>query len=38
VVEGVQVVNPGSLGEAGSMAEIIVSDQGHMDCRFIDVF
>lgn len=38
VVEGVRVVNPGSLGEAGSMAEITVSGQGGMDCRFIDVF
>lgn len=38
VVEGVQVVNPGSLGEAGSLAEIIVSEQGQMDCRFMNVF
>jgi putative phosphoesterase len=38
VVEGVQLLNPGSLGESGSLAEITVSDQGDMDCRFIDVF
>jgi putative phosphoesterase len=38
VVEGVQLVNPGSLGESGSLAEITISDEGLMDCRFIDAF
>lgn len=38
VVDGVRVVNPGSLGESGSLAQITVADDGTMDCRFIDAF
>lgn len=36
VVEGVQVCNPGSLGESGSLAIITISESGAMDCDFID--
>jgi len=35
VVEGVQLVNPGSLGQSRSLA-IITVENGSMDCRFID--
>lgn len=38
VVDGTRVLNPGSLGESGSLAEITVADDGSMDCRFIDAF
>jgi len=33
---GVQLLNPGSLGEFGSLALVTVDEQGGMDCEFID--
>lgn len=36
VIEGVRLVNPGSLGESRSLAQITVEEDGSMDCRFID--
>jgi len=36
VVQGVQLINPGSLGESRSLAIITVSQDGDMDCEFID--
>jgi len=38
VIKGVQLVNPGSLGESGSLAIITVADDGSMDCEFIDAY
>lgn len=36
IIDGVQVLNPGSLGESGSLALVDVAEDGAMDCRFID--
>lgn len=36
VIEGVRLVNPGSLGESGSLAIITVDDAGGMECDFMD--
>ncbi|MBC15981.1 Phosphoesterase [Pseudodesulfovibrio profundus] len=36
VIEGVQLLNPGSLGESRSLAIVTISDDGAMDCEFID--
>lgn len=36
VREGIQLCNPGSLGESGSLAIITVADDGAMDCEFVD--
>ena len=36
VVEGVQLCNPGSLGESGSLAVVTVGDDGSLACEFID--
>ena len=36
VVEGVRLLNPGSLGESGSLALVSIHESGEMDCRFID--
>jgi len=33
---GVQLVNPGSLGESHSLAIVTVAEDGDMDCEFID--
>ena len=38
VVEGVRLLNPGSLGESGSLALVDVAADGTLDCRFVDVF
>ncbi len=35
VIEGVQLVNPGSLGESRSLA-IVTVNKGSIDCQFID--
>ncbi len=37
VVAGVQLLNPGSLGEFGSMAIVTVGKAGSLDCEFVDV-
>lgn len=37
VVEGVQMCNPGSLGESGSLALITVQDDKSMECEFVTV-
>ena len=37
IIEGVQLVNPGSLGESRSMALVTVQDDGAMSCEFLDV-
>ncbi len=37
VVEGVQLCNPGSFGESGSLALITVHDDKSMDCQFLTV-
>jgi len=36
VIEGVQLINPGSLGESRSLALINVDEKGSMTCEFID--
>lgn len=36
VVEGVRLVNPGSLGESRSLAIVTVSGDGSLECEFID--
>lgn len=36
VIEGVQLLNPGSLGESRSLAIVTVSDDGRMECEFVD--
>lgn len=36
IVEGVQLLNPGSLGEFGSLAIVTVGDDGRLDCEFVD--
>lgn len=36
VREGVQLCNPGSLGESGSLAIVSLADDGSMDCKFVD--
>ncbi|NDV19640.1 YfcE family phosphodiesterase [Pseudodesulfovibrio sp. JC047] len=38
IVEGLQLVNPGSLGESGSLALISIATDGTMQCEFVDVF
>jgi putative phosphoesterase len=38
IVEGIQLLNPGSLGESGSLALVAVEDSGTLSCEFIDVF
>lgn len=38
VIGGVQLVNPGSLGESGSLALVTVEDDKSMSCEFIDAF
>ncbi|BDQ37652.1 phosphoesterase [Pseudodesulfovibrio nedwellii] len=35
VVEGVQLLNPGSLGESGSLALVTVDKDGSMSCEFV---
>jgi len=35
VVEGVQLLNPGSLGESGSLALVTIGDDGSMECEFV---
>lgn len=37
VRNGVQMCNPGSLGESGSLAHIAVADNGSLSCRFLTV-
>ncbi|QJB55548.1 metallophosphoesterase family protein [Pseudodesulfovibrio sp. zrk46] len=36
VIEGVQLINPGSLGESRSLAIVTVEEDGSMACEFID--
>lgn len=36
IIDGVQLLNPGSLGESGSLAIVTVSENGDLDCQFID--
>jgi len=36
VVEGVQLLNPGSLGESGSLAIVTVGESNRLSCEFID--
>jgi len=36
VVEGVQLLNPGSLGESRSLAIVTVGPDGALSCEFID--
>ncbi len=36
VIDGVQLCNPGSLGESGSLAIVTVDSDGSMTCEFID--
>jgi uncharacterized protein len=36
VIEGVRLCNPGSLGEAGSLAVITIEDGCDMHCEFVD--
>jgi len=36
VVQGVQLLNPGSLGESGSLAIVTIDEDGAMDCEFVD--
>ncbi|QGY39947.1 YfcE family phosphodiesterase [Pseudodesulfovibrio cashew] len=36
IVEGVQMLNPGSLGESRSLALVTVRDDCSMECEFID--
>ena len=36
VVRGVQLCNPGSLGESGSLAVITVDESGSLSCEFVD--
>ncbi|MBI9078523.1 MAG: YfcE family phosphodiesterase [Pseudodesulfovibrio sp.] len=38
VVEGIQLLNPGSLGESGSLAIVTVGKSNRLSCEFIDVF
>lgn len=38
VVEGVRLLNPGSLGEFGSIAVVTVDRRGGLDCEFIDAY
>nr|WP_321513498.1 YfcE family phosphodiesterase [uncultured Pseudodesulfovibrio sp.] len=38
VVEGVQLVNPGSLGESGSLALVTIGEGGSMSCEFVSAF
>jgi putative phosphoesterase len=38
VVSGVRLVNPGSLGESGSLALVTVAADGNLSCEFVDVF
>lgn len=36
IIEGVQLVNPGSLGESRSLAIVTVQADGSLSCEFID--
>ena len=36
VINGVQLLNPGSLGESGSLALVHVDDDGSLRCEFVD--
>ncbi|MCJ2165871.1 MULTISPECIES: metallophosphoesterase family protein [unclassified Pseudodesulfovibrio] len=36
MVEGVQLLNPGSLGESGSLALVQVDGDGSLRCEFVD--
>jgi hypothetical protein len=38
MVEGIQLLNPSSLGESGSLALVTVEEDGALSCEFIDVF
>jgi len=38
VIGGVRLVNPGSLGESGSLALVTVADGGDLRCEFVDAF
>ncbi len=36
IIDGVQLLNPGSLGESRSLALVTVSQDGNMECEFVD--
>lgn len=36
IIEGVQLLNPGSLGESRSLAIVTIAHDGTMDCEFVD--
>ncbi|MGL1863285.1 MAG: YfcE family phosphodiesterase [Pseudodesulfovibrio sp.] len=36
IIDGVQLLNPGSLGESRSLAMVTVSQDGDMECEFVD--